>query len=91
MCKKKRSNPLLTLSKWKKVNINKKLMLFYVCGLIKNQSFFFVVNLLVASKYYKKSMEVFYIKQELPVHEQIRAKEVQVIDENGDKKRRNEY
>ena len=37
----------------KKVNINKKLMLFYVCGLIKNQSFF-VVNLLVASKYYKK-------------------------------------
>ena len=34
-------------------NINKKLMLFYVCGLIKNQSFF-VVNLLVASKYYKK-------------------------------------
>ena len=31
-------------------------------------------------------MEVFYIKQELPVNEQIRAKEVQVIDENGEKK-----
>ena len=31
-------------------------------------------------------MEVFYIKQELPVNEQIRAKEVQVIDENWDKK-----
>lgn len=30
--------------------------------------------------------EVFYIKQELPINEQIRAKEVQVIDENGEKK-----
>ena len=30
--------------------------------------------------------EVFYIKQELPINEQIRAKDVQVIDENGEKK-----
>ena len=27
---------------------------------------------------------VFYIKQELPINEQIRAKDVQVIDETGD-------
>ena len=31
-------------------------------------------------------MEVFSIKQELPINGQIRAKEVQVIDENGEKK-----
>ncbi len=31
-------------------------------------------------------MEVFYIKQELPINEQIRANKVQVIDENGEKK-----
>lgn len=30
-------------------------------------------------------MEVFYIKQELPINEQIREKEVQVIDETGQK------
>ena len=30
-------------------------------------------------------MEVFYIKQELPINEQIREKEVQVIDEAGQK------
>ena len=30
-------------------------------------------------------MEVFYIKQELPINSQIRAKEVQLIDENGQK------
>lgn len=30
-------------------------------------------------------MEVFYIKQELPINGQIREKEVQVIDENGQK------
>ena len=29
---------------------------------------------------------VFYIKQELPINEQIRAKDVQVIDETGEKK-----
>ena len=33
-----------------------------------------------------KNLEVFYIKQELPINEQIRAKEVQLIDENGEKK-----
>ena len=30
-------------------------------------------------------MEVFYIKQELPINRQIRAKEVQLIGENGEK------
>jgi translation initiation factor IF-3 len=30
-------------------------------------------------------MEVFFIKQELPINERIRAKEVQVISENGEK------
>ena len=30
-------------------------------------------------------MEVFYIKQELPINEQIRAKEVQVISDEGEK------
>ena len=29
---------------------------------------------------------MFYIKQELPINEQIRAKEVQLIDEEGNKK-----
>ena len=31
-------------------------------------------------------MEVFYIKQELPINEQIRAKEVQLIDDEGNKR-----
>ena len=31
-------------------------------------------------------MEVFYIKQELPINEQIKAKEVQLIDDEGYKK-----
>ncbi len=31
-------------------------------------------------------MEVFYIKQELPINEQIRAREVQVIDDLGEKR-----
>lgn len=31
-------------------------------------------------------LEVFYIKQELPINEQIRAKEVQVIDDSGEKR-----
>ena len=30
-------------------------------------------------------MEVFYIKQELPINRQIRAKEVQLIEDNGEK------
>ena len=34
----------------------------------------------------RKILEVFYIKQELPINEQIRAREVQVIDEQGAKK-----
>ena len=39
--------------------------------------------------FYDKSifyLEVFYIKQELPINEQIRAKEVQVIDDSGEKR-----
>ena len=31
-------------------------------------------------------MEVFYIKQDLPINEQIRVNKVNVIDENGEKK-----
>ena len=31
-------------------------------------------------------MEVFYIKQDLPINEQIRANKVQLIDENGEQK-----
>ena len=31
-------------------------------------------------------LEVFYIKQELPINEQIRAKEIQLIDEQGEKR-----
>ncbi len=34
----------------------------------------------------RKILEVFYIKQELPINEQIRAREVQVIDEQGEKR-----
>ena len=41
---------------------------------------FFLCNLA------RKFLEVFYIKQELPINEQIRAREVQVIDEQGTKK-----
>ena len=37
------------------------------------------------SKKNKSKMEVFYIKQELPINGQIRAKEVQLIGENGEK------
>lgn len=33
----------------------------------------------------KKTLEVFYIKQDLPINEQIRAKEVQIIDSEGNK------
>ena len=35
---------------------------------------------------YNKIMEVFIIKQELPINEQIKANKVQLIDENGEKK-----
>ena len=31
-------------------------------------------------------LEVFYIKQELPINEQIRAKQVQLIDDEGQKR-----
>lgn len=41
---------------------------------------FFLCNLA------RKFLEVFYIKQELPINEQIRAREVQVIYEQGTKK-----
>jgi len=44
-------------------------------GLVLNQSFF-VLN---------KILEVFYIKQELPINEQIRLNEMQVIDDEGNK------
>ena len=54
--------------------------------------FIFCVDWLVISQFFllKKltkylKMEVFYIKQELPINGQIRAKEVQLIGENGEK------
>ena len=37
------------------------------------------------AKYQIFFLEVFFIKQELPINEQIREREVQVIDENGNK------
>ena len=46
--------------------------------------YFFVVDWLVTKSIF--FMEVFYIKQELLTNNQIRAKEVQLIDENGEKK-----
>ena len=48
-----------------------------MCGLACNKSIFLLKN--------KTKMEVFYIKQELPINGQIRAKEVQLIGENGEK------
>ena len=45
--------------------------MYFLCGLTCNKSIFL--------------MEVFYIKQELPINGQIRAKEVQLIGENGEK------
>ena len=42
----------------------------------------FKVNLLFCKK---TILEVFYIKQDLPINEQIRAKEVQIIDAEGNK------
>ena len=47
------------------------------CGLACNKSIFLLKN--------KTKMEVFCIKQELPINGQIRAKEVQLIGENGEK------
>ncbi len=48
-----------------------------MCGLAYNKSIFLLKN--------KTKMEVFCIKQELPINGQIRAKEVQLIGENGEK------
>lgn len=42
----------------------------------------FEVNLFYLQK---NNLEVFFIKQDLPINEQIRAKEVQVIDDEGNK------
>lgn len=53
-----------------------KLCLF-LCGLACDKSIFLLKN--------KTKMEVFFIKQELPINGQIRAKEVQLIGENGEK------
>ena len=48
-------------------------------GLFHTNQFFCAVSTYIF-------LEVFYIKQELPINEQIRAKEVQLIDEQGEKK-----
>ena len=50
------------------------MVLIFVDWLVISQFFYF--------KFYR---EVFYIKQELPINGQIRAKEVQLIGENGEK------
>lgn len=47
--------------------------MLFLCGLTCNKVNFFIL------------WEVFYIKQELPINGQIRAKEVQLIGENGEK------
>jgi len=47
-------------------------------GLFYNKSFFY-------EKWNTKNRRCFTIKQELPINGQIREKEVQVIDENGEK------
>ena len=51
--------------------------MFIKCGLTCNKVNFFLV--------YKNNLEVFYIKQELLINEQIRAREVQLISDNGEK------
>lgn len=57
------------------------MFIFCVDWLVIKSIFYFVkINLTKNSK-----MEVFYIKQELPINGQIRAKEVQLIGENGEK------
>lgn len=43
------------------------------------------VNFLLPKSNKTKNLEVFFIKQELPINEQIRAKEVQLIGEKGEK------
>ena len=51
--------------------------MFIKCGLTCNKVNFFLV--------YKNNLEVFYIKQELLINEQIRAREVQLIGKSGEK------
>jgi translation initiation factor IF-3 len=51
------------------------------CGLIC-----VLTNQFFSAKKAQNVLEVFYIKQELPINEQIRAREVQLIDEQGEKK-----
>ena len=53
------------------------------CGLTFMQSQFFYCQKYL--KVDKKFLEVFYIKQELLINEQIRAREVQLISDNGEK------
>ena len=52
------------------------------CGLVC----FFKTNQFFCAKAHIYFWRVFYIKQELPINEQIRAREVQLIDEQGEKK-----
>ncbi len=64
---------------WKKVNKYLKLvnkLVLYLCGGLTSKSIFFDV---------KEFLEVFFIKQDLPINEQIRAREVQIIDNEGNK------
>ena len=60
--------------------MNKKDEIIKKCGLVCLYKSIFLCKLA------RNFLEVFYIKQELPINEQIRAREVQVIDEQGTKK-----
>ena len=53
-----------------------------------SETFPFRIDIIIHHKKRKINLflGVFYIKQELPINEQIRAKDVQVIDETGEKK-----
>ena len=65
-----------------KFNINLKLFCEKIWLLKTSQIFYFIAKL---SKKSRISQRRYIIKQELPVNRQIREKEVQVIDENGEK------
>jgi len=61
------------------------MFIFCVDWLVIKSIFYCKRKLIKFSSKNKSKMEVFYIKQELPINGQIRAKEVQLIGENGEK------
>ena len=80
---KRRSNPLLTLSHRERlINIVILVFIFKICirTLFRRWVGLFQVN------HFLFFRRCFIIKQELPINEQIRAKEVQLIDDQGEKR-----